>query len=95
MTGAPGAPEPIDFDRLAPRRGYRLAIVGSNGGIGAALAARAATIGVEVLGLDTPAAIRERPLAVPARSFTIDVREPQSVADAFAEIGAEGAPLDG
>lgn len=95
MTDAPVAPEPIDFDRLAPRPGYRLAIVGANGGIGAALAARAASIGVEVLGLDTAAASRERPLAPPARSFTIDVREPQSVADAFAEIGAEGAPLDG
>jgi 3-oxoacyl-[acyl-carrier protein] reductase len=92
---APGAPEPIDFDRLAPRPGYRLAIVGANGGIGAALAARAASIGVEVLGFDTPAAIRERPLAAPARSFTIDVREPQSVADAFAQIGAGDAPLDG
>lgn len=79
-------PEPIQFDRLSLRPGYRLLIIGSNGGIGSALAAHAVSIGAEVTGFDTPQAIGERPLASAARSIAIDVRDPQSVSDAFEQI---------
>ena len=94
MSSFPGAPEPIAFDRLGPHPGYRLAVVGANGGIGAALAARAASIGLEVFGLDTAAAISERP-GEPGRSYALDVRNPQSVADAFARIARDSGALDG
>jgi 3-oxoacyl-[acyl-carrier protein] reductase len=89
-----GAAEPIAFERLGPRPGYRLAVIGANGGIGATLVARAASIGVEVFGFDTPSAISERPLA-PARSYAADVRDEQSVTEAFAPLVESGQLLDG
>ncbi|MGB7099552.1 MAG: SDR family oxidoreductase [Xanthobacteraceae bacterium] len=98
MNDAPssaGGPEPIAFDRLAPRPGYRLAVVGANGGIGTALVARAAVVGIEIFSFDTAQAMAERPLAATARSCSIDVRNAQSVADAFAQIGGAAGTIDG
>jgi 3-oxoacyl-[acyl-carrier protein] reductase len=95
MNDATSAAEPIEFDRLSLRPGYRLLIIGSNGGIGAALTSRAASIGAEVVGFDTPRAIAERPLPGPAQSISTDVVDAQSVSKAFAQLSQRWDAVDG
>ncbi|MDT2023890.1 SDR family oxidoreductase [Methylocella sp. CPCC 101449] len=88
-------PQPIDFGRLSLQPGFRLVVVGSNGGIGSTLCQQALALGAEVVGLDTKAAIAERPLAGDVWSLPVDVLDPASIADAFARIGERFPEIDG
>ena len=68
----------------------RLALLGGAGGIGRALAARAAAEGWAVTVLDLPASLDRHPPAG-ARALQIDLTDSASVAQAFAALG----PVEG
>jgi 3-oxoacyl-[acyl-carrier protein] reductase len=85
----------MDFERLAPPRGYKLVVVGSHGGIGSALCQAAESIGVRVIGLDTAAAIAARPDALKGPSLEVDVRDETSIDAAFERVREAGGAIDG
>ncbi|MBN9084010.1 MAG: hypothetical protein BGP04_17365 [Rhizobiales bacterium 62-17] len=88
-------PQPIDFGRLSLQPGFRLVVVGSNGGIGSTLCQQALALGAQVIGLDTKAAIAERPLTGDVLSLPVDVLDPASIAEAFARLGERFPEIDG
>ncbi|MDH7799727.1 MULTISPECIES: SDR family oxidoreductase [unclassified Beijerinckia] len=88
-------PQPIDFGRLSLQQGFRLVVVGSNGGIGSALCQNALALGADVVGLDTAAAIAERPLPGKVWSLPVDVLDPTSIATAFTKITERFSQIDG
>lgn len=88
-------PLPIDFGRLSLPPRFRLVVVGSNGGIGSAVCEHAATLGAYVAGLDTAAAIAERPLGHDIWSLPVDVLDPASIASAFKAIAERFSQIDG
>ncbi len=88
-------PQKIVFDRLSLAPGFRLLVIGSNGGIGASLCARAAAIGAEVIGLDTEQAIKERPLEPPCTTLAANVLDDASVDKALNEIAQRLGAIDG
>ncbi len=69
----------IDFTNLGPRKGTRVAIIGSHGGIGAAMTSRAREAGAEVIAFDTPAAIEEHGEIAGVLTREIDVLHEDSV----------------
>lgn len=73
---------------LGPERGSRIAVVGGCGGIGRAVVDGARELGAEVVVLDLPASLRGE------AGIVLDVTDPRSVADAFAEL-ARGGGLHG
>jgi 3-oxoacyl-[acyl-carrier protein] reductase len=86
----------MDYARLAPPRGARIAVVGACGGIGRALVEAAVTIGLEVAALDLPRSLAEFPPAGARRVVALDATDEAQVASAFDEVGrAFGGRLDG
>ncbi|GIX15579.1 MAG: acetoacetyl-CoA reductase [Paracoccaceae bacterium] len=69
----------------------RLALLGGCGGIGRALCARALAEGWKVTVLDLPASLDRHPPPAAVERVPIDLRDPPSVAAAFAGLG----PLQG
>lgn len=87
----------LDFARLGPAPGARIAVVGACGGIGQALTRAAIATGLKVAALDLPRSIAESP---PARGaafhHALDATDEKQVEAAFARIGREfGGRLDG
>lgn len=72
----------IDFTHLGPVQGARIVVIGSHGGIGAALARRAQETGADVVALDTPRAIQEHGEIAGLHTHEIDVLDPASIAAA-------------
>lgn len=68
-----------------------LAILGAAGGIGRTLTTRALAEGWQVTALDLPASLQAHPPPGGVSSAAMDLRNPESVADAFAALG----PLQG
>src|SRR5690242_16066167 len=85
----------LDSRALAPADGYRLVVVGSHGGIGSALCLAAEANGMQVVGLDTEQAIREKPAAFAGPAIHVDVRDEASIAAAFKQVGELHGQIDG
>jgi 3-oxoacyl-[acyl-carrier protein] reductase len=75
--------------------GYRLAVIGSHGGIGSALCRSASALGARVAGLDTTAALAAGAGQSTALEFAVDVRDGASLTTAAAAIEAAWGGLDG
>ncbi|HZT51188.1 MAG TPA: SDR family oxidoreductase [Stellaceae bacterium] len=87
----------IDFARLAPPKGARIAVVGACGGIGRALTQAAVDIGLAVAALDLPRSLGEFPPPDGVKLATaLDATDEAQVEAAFARVGrAFGGRLDG
>lgn len=86
----------IDFARLAPPKGARIAVVGACGGIGRALVEASVAIGLQVAALDLPRSLAEFPLAGVKLAVPLDATDEAQVTSAFAQVGrAFGGRLDG
>jgi NAD(P)-dependent dehydrogenase (short-subunit alcohol dehydrogenase family) len=85
----------LEFPALAPADGYRLVVVGSHGGIGSALCRAAEANGMQVVGLDTEQAIRDKPAALAGPAIAVDVRDEVSIAAAFKQVGELHGRIDG
>ncbi|MGY6126789.1 SDR family oxidoreductase (plasmid) [Paraburkholderia strydomiana] len=69
--------------------------MGSHGGIGSALCRAAEANGMQVVGLDTEQAIREKPAALAGPAIAVDVRDEVSIAAAFKQVGELHGRIDG
>jgi NAD(P)-dependent dehydrogenase (short-subunit alcohol dehydrogenase family) len=87
-------PPPMSFERLAPRPGARMVVVGGCGGIGRALVAAAAENGLEVAILDLPASLEQHPPANEAAAIALDVREAGEINQAFDRVKVLWGGLD-
>jgi 3-oxoacyl-[acyl-carrier protein] reductase len=87
----------IDYARLAPAPGFRLAVVGGCGGIGRALTRAALDIGLAVAVLDLERSLAEAPPPEGvALSVAVDATDEAAVTAAFDRVGALfGGQLDG
>jgi 3-oxoacyl-[acyl-carrier protein] reductase len=95
MSG-PAAAAAVDFSRLAPPPGFRLAVTGGCGGIGRRLVDVAAQQGVEVAVIDLPQAIERFPPPAGVLAVGYDARTDDGARSAFQQVAQrwEGA-LDG
>lgn len=75
--------EPIDIERLAPRAGQTLVVVGGCGGIGSALVGAALQNSLSVAVLDLPRSIAENPPPKEAHAYECDATDAGRVATAF------------
>ncbi len=87
-------PPPMSFERLAPRPGARMAVLGGCGGIGRALVAAALESGLEVAVLDLPASLEQHPPPNQAAAMALDVRNADEIAQAFDQVEALWGGLD-
>ncbi|GAA4392266.1 SDR family NAD(P)-dependent oxidoreductase [Tsukamurella soli] len=74
----------IDYTNLGPVRGARIAVIGSHGGIGAALTEGAQRAGADVIAFDTAQAIAERGEMDDIVTREIDVLDAASITAAAA-----------
>ena len=97
MAAETAAHNGIDYARLAPPKGFRLAVVGGCGGIGRAVTRAALDIGLAVAVLDLEGSIAEAPPpAEAALSVAVDATREDELAAAFERVGeAFGGRLDG
>jgi NAD(P)-dependent dehydrogenase (short-subunit alcohol dehydrogenase family) len=84
----------IDFARLAPPAGNRIAIVGGCGGIGRALVEASIRIGLKVAVLDLPDALSRASLAPEIVNAAIDASDEASVRNGFNAIQHSWHGLD-
>jgi 3-oxoacyl-[acyl-carrier protein] reductase len=82
-------------ERPSIRAGSRLVLLGGNGGIGATLAERAEELGAQVVSLDTPSAIAERPLRQDIACFPIDATDPATLRVSFEQVKKRWDAIDG
>ena len=87
-------PTPMSFERLAPRPGVRMAVVGGCGGIGRRLVAAGLEIGLEVVVLDLAAALDRHPAPDGVLPIKADVRDENEIDAAFERIAADWGGLD-
>lgn len=85
---------PIDFTHLGPAPGTRLVVIGSHGGIGAALTTRALEGGLEVMAFDTAAALAEHGEIPGANAGEIDVLAEESVRSAAGDVRSAWGEAD-
>lgn len=86
----------VDFARLAPPKGARIAVVGACGGIGRALVEASTEVGLEIAALDLPRSLDEFPLDGVKLAVALDATDETQVEAAFARVGrAFGGRLDG
>lgn len=85
----------IDFSRLGPAAGARIAIVGGCGGMGRALVRALLDTGVQVALLDLPASIAQHKPPAGATVIAIDGSQEESVTQAFADLAQQWDHLDG
>lgn len=84
----------IDFARLGPPEGTRLAVVGGAGGMGRRLVAVARAQGLDVAALDLERSLADHPPPEGVRALAIDGTDEDSVAAAFETLGREWGGLD-
>ncbi len=77
----------LDFARLAPPAGARMAVVGGCGGIGRALVAASLEIGLEVAVLDLPVSFERHGVPDGVRFHSLDATKEYQVATAFEALG--------
>ncbi len=87
-------PAQMSFERLAPRPGARMAVVGGCGGIGRALVAAALESGLEVAVLDLPASLEQHPPPNAAAAMALDVRKTAEITQAFDQVKTLWGGLD-
>lgn len=85
---------PIDFSRLGPRRGAKVAIAGGCGGIGRALVHACVDIGLRVAVLDLPASLERHPPPIDALALQMNGVDESSVLTAFGQIERTWGGLD-
>lgn len=85
----------IDFSRLAPAKGGRLALVGACGGIGTCLVEAALAQGMQVANLDMPVSIAKRPALPGEWQIPCDASLSGDIARAFGQIDERWGALDG
>jgi 3-oxoacyl-[acyl-carrier protein] reductase len=86
----------IDFTRLAPAAGFRLAVTGGCGGIGRRLVAAAVDLGLEVIVIDLPQAIERFAPPPGVLAIGYDARKQDGARTAFAKVAARwNGALDG
>jgi NAD(P)-dependent dehydrogenase (short-subunit alcohol dehydrogenase family) len=84
----------IDFTRLAPRPGSRIAIVGGCGGIGRALADACLALELEVAVLDLAAALSRDPLPPDVLAVAADASDEGDVGRGFGALANAWGGLD-
>lgn len=87
-------PAPMSFQRLAPRPGARMAVVGGCGGIGRALVAAALENGLDVAVLDLPASLEQHPPPNETAAIALDVRNTGEITQAFDQVKSLWGGLD-
>lgn len=85
----------IDFSRLGPARGARVAVVGGCGGMGRSLVSALVDTGVDVAVLDLPASIESQKPDGASIVIPVDASNTDSVAGAFATLKLQWDRLDG
>ena len=87
----------IDFARLAPPKGTRIAVVGACGGIGRAFVEAAVAIDIDIAALDLPSSLAEFPPPEGVKlAVAFDATDEAQVEAAFARVGrAFNGRLDG
>lgn len=85
----------IDFSRLGPAAGSRVAVVGGCGGMGRALVGALRETGVEVAVLDLPTSLEQHKPPAGVHAIAIDGSQEDSVTQAFASLGQKWDRLDG
>jgi len=88
------ADEPINFARLAPPTGSRIAIVGGCGGIGRALVDACVALDLKVAVLDLHAAIERSPLPAEVLVAAADASDETEVGRGFASLQDAWGGLD-
>ena len=86
--------EGIDFARLAPRAGSRIAIVGGCGGIGRALVDACLSLDLKVTVIDLPTPLSQNSLSTKVVAVPADASSESEIADAFALLQASWGGLD-
>ena len=90
----PDTLEPVDFTRLAPAPGTRMAVVGGCGGIGRRLVEVANDLGLPLAVIDLPKSLADHPPPDGVVAYEADVRDEAQVARAFAGLAADWDGLD-
>ncbi len=85
----------IDFARLGPLPGSRIAVVGGCGGMGRALVRALLATGCEVAVLDLPSSIEAHAPPKEATAIPLDASNAEHVARAFATLQRSWPALDG
>jgi 3-oxoacyl-[acyl-carrier protein] reductase len=88
-------PPIIDFSRLGPAAGARVAVIGGCGGMGRALVRALLDTGVEPAVLDLARSLAQQPPPASVPAFALDGNEADSVEHGFAELRAHWNALDG
>jgi 3-oxoacyl-[acyl-carrier protein] reductase len=76
----------IDFARLAPKRGTRVAVTGGCGGIGRRFVEVAQGLGLELAVIDLPGAIKRHPPPKSVLAIPYDARKDGAAKKAFAQV---------
>jgi NAD(P)-dependent dehydrogenase (short-subunit alcohol dehydrogenase family) len=84
----------IDFSRLAPPAGSRIAVVGGCGGIGRALVHACRVLDLRTAVLDLPASLHHRDTATDILRVPLDVTSEEDVNKAFDGVATRWAGLD-
>lgn len=84
----------LDFKRLGPIPGSRIAVIGGCGGIGRALVRTCLELDLKVAVLDLPASLETHPPPPDCLQHSIDATDEQSVNNAFGHIQSEWGELD-
>ncbi len=84
----------IDFARLGPPAGTRLAVVGGAGGMGRRLVAVARAQGLEVAALDLERSLTDHPPPEGVRALAIDGTDEASIETAFDALRGEWGGVD-
>lgn len=88
-------PPAIDFSRLGPPAGARIAVIGGCGGMGRVLVRALLDTGVEPAVLDLSRSLAEQPPPGNVPAFAIDGSDAESVERGFAMLAARWEALDG
>ncbi|MFL2769990.1 MAG: SDR family NAD(P)-dependent oxidoreductase [Rhodospirillaceae bacterium] len=88
------SPPTLNFTRLGPTAGTRMAVVGGCGGIGRALVTAARDIDLTVAVLDLSESLENYPPPKECLCVTIDANDEHSVTDAFAKLRKAWGSLD-
>jgi hypothetical protein len=91
---SPAAAVALDFARLAPPAGTRIAIVGGCGGIGRSLVAACGHLLLDIVVLDLPQALAKYPPPARARALPTDAGDETSVEASFRSIASTWGSLD-
>ena len=84
----------VDFSRLGPKPGTRMAVVGGCGGIGRALVTAGLDLGLKVAVLDLPESLANHPPPNECLSIALDATDEESVNTAFASLDETWGGLD-